>query len=154
MKVSVKIEGRFFEVDIADLHTCPIVALVEGERFEVWPEDPSSPCAESMAAIAGEKSTPPLAAPRRATPAETPGAPSAPQARGDAKTILAPIPGVIVAVAVQPGDAVEVGQELCLLEAMKMKNSIRAPRAGEIGAVSITTGQQVKHHDVLFEYAD
>jgi biotin carboxyl carrier protein len=154
MKMTVKIDGRFFEVEIADLRACPIVVMVEGERFEVWPEEPTALRAESLAALAEQKISPPLAAPRKATPAETPNPPSAPQARSDAKAIHAPIPGVIVSVEVKPGDAVEVGQELCVLEAMKMKNSIRAPRAGEIGAVSVSAGQHVQHHDLLFEYAD
>ena len=149
MKVTVKIEEHFFEVEIPDLHASPIVALVDGERFEVWPQE-----ARAASLLSGQKSSPPLAAPRTASRAMAPSAPSAPQARGDAKAIHAPIPGVIVAVAVQPGDTVEVGQELCLLEAMKMKNSIRAPHAGEIGTVSIVTGQHVQHHDLLFEYAD
>jgi biotin carboxyl carrier protein len=49
---------------------------------------------------------------------------------------------------------VVAGQELCVLEAMKMKNTIRASRDGEISKVHITVGQHVKHHDILVEYAD
>ena len=154
MKLTVKIDGRFFEVEIADLSACPIVALVEGERFEVWPEEPTALRAESLAALDSRKISPPLAAPRKATQAEIPGTPNAPQERSDAKAVHAPIPGLIVSVAIKPGDSVAVGQELCILEAMKMKNSIRAPRAGEIGAVSVAAGQHVQHHDLLFEYAD
>ena len=66
----------------------------------------------------------------------------------------APIPGVIVSIAVKPGDAVEVGQELCVLEAMKMKNAIRAPRAGTIGKILAAMGEHVQHHDLLIEYAE
>ena len=64
------------------------------------------------------------------------------------------LPGVIVAVSVKPGDVVEHGQELCIIEAMKMKNVIRASRAGTIGAVHVTLNQHVKHHDVLLEFTD
>jgi biotin carboxyl carrier protein len=46
-----------------------------------------------------------------------------------------------------------VGDELCTLEAMKMKNVIRAPRAGTIASVKVAVGQHVKHHDVLVEYS-
>jgi biotin carboxyl carrier protein len=67
--------------------------------------------------------------------------------------VRAPIPGVIVALSVQPGVAVTFGQELCVLEAMKMENMIRAPRAGTIAAVRVTVGQHVKRQDVLVEYA-
>jgi biotin carboxyl carrier protein len=37
---------------------------------------------------------------------------------------------------------------------MKMKNIIRAPRAGQIAAVHVSPGQHVKHNDLLFEYAE
>ena len=61
---------------------------------------------------------------------------------------------MIISVAVAAGDQVEVGQELCVLEAMKMKNVIRAPRAGEIGKVLVTAGEHVQHHDVLMEFTE
>jgi propionyl-CoA carboxylase alpha chain len=61
---------------------------------------------------------------------------------------------VIVSVAVQPGDTVQVGQELCVLEAMKMNNTIRAARAGTVARVNVSVGQHVKHGEVLLEYAE
>jgi biotin carboxyl carrier protein len=70
------------------------------------------------------------------------------------KVVRAPIPGVIVSIAVQPPCEVAVGQELCVLEAMKMRNSIRATRSGEIIKVNITPGQQVRHNEMLMEFAD
>ncbi len=72
----------------------------------------------------------------------------------NAKAVRAPIPGVIISVAVKAGDVVKHGQELCVLEAMKMKNVIRASRAGTLGVVHTTAQQHVKHHDVLMEYTD
>jgi propionyl-CoA carboxylase alpha chain len=53
---------------------------------------------------------------------------------------------------VRPGDEVGLGQDLCVLEAMKMKNPIRSPRAGRIASVNVNPGQTVKHHDVLVEF--
>ena len=60
---------------------------------------------------------------------------------------------VIVSVAVKAGEAVAVGQEVCALEAMKMKNAIRATRAGVIARVHVAPGQAVRHRDLLAEYA-
>ncbi len=54
--------------------------------------------------------------------------------------------------AVKAGETVAYGQEICILDAMKMKNPIRSPRAGEIGEVLITVGQTVKHNDVLVTF--
>ncbi len=62
------------------------------------------------------------------------------------------IPGLIFLIKVQEGEKVVPGQELCILEAMKMKNVIRAPRAGRIAAVKVNNGQQVAEGDVLVEF--
>ncbi len=70
------------------------------------------------------------------------------------KAVLAPIPGVIIAVSVKVGDSVSFGQELCILEAMKMKNVIRATRSGKIGAIHVAIGDQVKHSQMLMEFTD
>jgi biotin carboxyl carrier protein len=60
---------------------------------------------------------------------------------------------VIVSIAVQQEDEVSAGQELLVLEAMKMKNSIRANRAGKIAAIGVSVGQHVQHNQVLVEFA-
>ena len=59
-----------------------------------------------------------------------------------------------VAATVEQRDQVEVGQTICVLEAMKMKNVIRATRAGEIAAVKVTVGQHVQHGEVLIKFAE
>ena len=70
------------------------------------------------------------------------------------KSVLAPIPGVIIAISVKPGDSVTRGQELCVLEAMKMKNAIRASRDGKIAAILVNVGDHVKNSQVLIEFTD
>ena len=68
--------------------------------------------------------------------------------------MTSPLPGVIVAVLVKPGDAVIRGQELCTLEAMKMKNAIRANREAVVEAVAVTVGEQVNHGQVLITFVE
>lgn len=58
-------------------------------------------------------------------------------------TVAATLPGLIVAVAVVAGDEVEAGAALLTIEAMKMQNEVRAPRAGRIIEVSVAPGQAV-----------
>jgi len=140
MKVIVRVDEKLYEVEIGDLNARPIVAVVEGETFEIWPEAIGSGTALAASA------------PAPAAPASAPAARAAPS-NSDASAVHAPIPGVIVSVSVQPGDQVSTGQELCVLEAMKMKNTIRAPRDGEIATVAMAVGQHVQHHQVLVEYA-
>lgn len=65
--------------------------------------------------------------------------------------VKAPIPGLISRVLVKPGDQVEVGQSLVILEAMKMENEIRAPRPGLVKEVNVVPGQDVALQQVLVE---
>ena len=58
-------------------------------------------------------------------------------------TIKATLPGLVVAVAVGVGDDVEEGASLLTIEAMKMQNEVRAPRAGRVIEVSVASGQAV-----------
>ncbi|MCB2210221.1 biotin/lipoyl-binding protein [bacterium] len=147
MKMRVEIDGQVYEVDIEDLNARPVIAKVDGERFEVWPEE-AAPAASKPAAAPAV--APMAAAPEPVTTSTTP----APAAKGGAKTMTAPLPGVIVAIAVKPGDKVSTGQELCTLEAMKMKNAIRSGRDGVIATVEVDVGQQVNHGQVLMTFSD
>lgn len=148
MKYTVKIEGRVFTVEIGDLQQRPIRAVVGGETFEVWPEQTTD--RETDRRIRTDQA--PAALPAAASVAPPP--PTAPAgANAKSDSILAPIPGVIVSIAVQPGAAVAAGQEVCVLEAMKMKSPIRAPRAGVIAAIHVSVGQQVRHKEALVDYA-
>jgi biotin carboxyl carrier protein len=63
--------------------------------------------------------------------------------------VRAIIPGRIVAVMVVPGDLVGTGQHVLVLEAMKMQNELRAPRAGSVERVAVAVGQNVEVGDLL-----
>jgi 3-methylcrotonyl-CoA carboxylase alpha subunit len=66
--------------------------------------------------------------------------------------IIAPMPGRIVLVKAQAGDNVEEGQELLVMEAMKMELALKAPRAGIIESVSATQGEFVEADAVLVRF--
>jgi propionyl-CoA carboxylase alpha chain len=63
--------------------------------------------------------------------------------------LLAPMPGLVVAVAVEPGQSVEAGQPLLVLEAMKMQHTVTAPAAGVVTRLDVRPGGQVAAGDVL-----
>ena len=58
-------------------------------------------------------------------------------------TVLAPMPGLVQAVAIQPGDQVSEGQRMVVLEAMKMEHVLRSPRDGIVAEVTVEPGEQV-----------
>jgi 3-methylcrotonyl-CoA carboxylase alpha subunit len=68
--------------------------------------------------------------------------------------IIAPMPGRIVLVKAKPGDSVEQGDELLVMEAMKMELALRAPRAGIIDRINATQGEFVEADAVLVRFAD
>ncbi|MDE2054595.1 MAG: acetyl/propionyl/methylcrotonyl-CoA carboxylase subunit alpha [Xanthomonadaceae bacterium] len=68
--------------------------------------------------------------------------------------IAAPMPGRIVLVKARAGDKVEAGQELLVMEAMKMELSLKAPRAGTIDALSAAAGDFVEADAVLVRFAE
>ena len=53
-------------------------------------------------------------------------------------------PGRVASIAVSPGETVETGHALLVVEAMKMQNELRAPRAGTVRAVAVAAGQTVE----------
>jgi len=70
-------------------------------------------------------------------------------AHGGPTEVHAIIPGVVVAVSVVPGDAVVAGQQLLVVEAMKMQNELHAPRDGVISRVAVGPGRTIEVGDLL-----
>ncbi len=71
------------------------------------------------------------------------------RARGGPLELRAIIPGRVVSVDVAEGDAVEAGQRVLVIEAMKMQNELRSPRAGTIARLAVGAGQTVELGDLL-----
>lgn len=66
----------------------------------------------------------------------------------------APMPGTVVAVHVRPGDAVEAGDALVVIESMKLETTIRSPRAGTVATVPVAEGQGFDRDQVLATLAE
>lgn len=78
-------------------------------------------------------------------------APAAPKAAPGAKVVEAPLPGTITKVLVKPGQTLKAGETVCMMEAMKMENSITVEFAGTVKAVNVEVGAQVQSGQVLVE---
>ncbi|XP_048454130.1 propionyl-CoA carboxylase alpha chain, mitochondrial-like [Rhincodon typus] len=71
----------------------------------------------------------------------------------DTSNILrSPMPGSVVTIGVAPGDQVTEGQEVCVIEAMKMQNSLAAAKSGKVMKVHCKPGDTVGEGDILIEF--
>ena len=109
---------------------------VNGTAYEVTVEEGASAAAAPVV-----KQAAPVAAPK-AAPA--PAAPKAAAAATGAVKVNAPMPGKILAIKANAGQAVKKGDVIIVLEAMKMENDIVAPQDGTIASVSCAVGDQVE----------
>jgi len=137
MKVNLSIEGKQYQVTLKDLTTRPIIAEVDGQTYEVWPEEEQA----SIPATTSSTPTPVVAATAAPVPAAA-----------GSLTLTAPLPGVIISVEVREGQSVTSGQELYVLEAMKMKNSIKANWNGKIASIQVNPGDLVKHNQPILTF--
>ena len=106
--------------------------------------------------VADAIAAPAAAAAPVAKPAPAPAAAPAPVAAAPkpalgAKVVEAPLPGTITKVLVKPGQALKAGETVCMMEAMKMENSITVEFAGTVKAVNVEVGAQVQSGQVLVE---
>ena len=147
-KLQVKVNGKPFEVDIDDFSGNTVNLSVNGQSYAVEFEDSGAPLPV--------KATSSVQAPKPAAVASTPAPAAAPVSVGsasDSNVIVAPMPGVIMDISVKPGDKVTVKQQVCALEAMKMKNIIRSTRDGVVASVEVSDGQRVPFGAVIIRFA-
>ena len=94
-----------------------------------------------------------VAAPAAAAAPAPKAAPAAPKVAAGAKVVEAPLPGTITKVLVKPGQALKAGETVCMMEAMKMENSITVEFAGTVKSVLVEVGAQVQSGQALVELA-
>lgn len=146
MKYKITVNNQAYEVEIENINARPVIARVDGERFEVMPEEAGQVETRKEADAKTEKKFPAPSPVQTAAPSPNPAL------SGNALT--APLPGTVIEVFVKPGGKVEAGQVVVIIEAMKMKNSIRSVYSGTVSEVFVSAGQSVAHKQVLMKFAD
>ena len=130
-----KINGNQYNVDINSVEGNIASVSVNGTSYQVELED--APAAPVQAVPVQTSVITPAVAPAQAAPAPKPAA------SGAGKPVTSPLPGVIIAVKVNVGDSVKAGQEVAVLEAMKMENSIEAVQDGTVPAIHVAKGDSI-----------
>ena len=134
MKYNVTLNGKIYEVDVTESD-----AVVTGVT-----QVPVAVAAPAVAPVAVAPVAAPVAAPE--APAE---APAAAPVSADGTQVKAPMPGTILAVKKNVGEAVKAGDVIVVLEAMKMENDIVAPCDGTVKSINAPKGSTVNTDDVI-----
>ena len=125
-----------YEVVIGDITDNIATLTVNGEEYKVEMEKQAEP----------EKKKPVV----RAANESSSEAPAADKASvNKANAVKAPLPGVITDILVNVGDEVQAGQNVIVLEAMKMANNLQAEKSGKVTAVCVKIGESVMEDDAL-----
>lgn len=160
MKYEVEIKGARVNVEL-DRSTEPVRAVVDSRDYEfevvsseegsytlligdrvyearVWTNAPNS-----FRVDVGGKSFPTKLVDRRLRRS------AADQGTEGRQNLLAPMPGKVVQILLAPGDQVKAGQGVLVVEAMKMQNEIKSPKAGVIIEIRVTAGAAVNANQIL-----
>jgi biotin carboxyl carrier protein len=169
-RYTVSIDDWSFTIDVVETAADRFEVSVDGRTFEATlHSDQDLP----GSVISPEIRSPASGAPRTAPSSPAPSMPSLPEAAkvvrqppvqvvapavraGDARSdvLAAPMPGVVLEVLVAAGATLKRGDPVLVLEAMKMRNTIRVPRDARVTEVVVEAGQPVGPGDVLVRLGD
>ena len=134
-----------YNVDVGDVSRSPVEVNVDGQTYFVEIEDAQV-----------SLSQPPTRRGRRPPSRTVP--PALPRVGGSVpsfdpsdKVLRAPMPGRVIAIRVRPGDRVAAGDEVCVVEAMKMEQSIRAAQDCVVKQIYVQPMDSVGANDALIE---
>jgi biotin carboxyl carrier protein len=168
-RYTLNISDREFVVDVQEIDADNFTVVVGDETYQVnlagddslgetviAPGLAPNATASATAAPARKAATPRPAPASASSVASAPAPAAAPRkpAGGGKGSQTAPMPGVVLEVNVKPGDTVTRGQQVAILDAMKMHNVIGAMQAGVIAEVYVAAGQSVDHGTPLLKFKE
>jgi biotin carboxyl carrier protein len=143
-RVAAEIDGRSYALEVRESGDSGYVLIADAAVFDCRVDDrPDS--GKPIGVIVGAKEySVTLIDPKRLR-----GASGAVAHADEAARILAPMPGKVVRVLVSVGDHVEAGAGIVVVEAMKMQNEMKSPKAGTVATLHVEIGATVNAGDVL-----
>lgn len=127
MKLKITVDNRVYEVEVEAVESDPAPPAVAYSPVQVRP----APLAAAVAPAAPVPPSPPA---------------------NEDKVCRSPINGIVNKILVQPGQRIQPGDKLLVLEAMKMETNITAPVAGVIAKVNVNVGDSVQANQILIEF--
>jgi biotin carboxyl carrier protein len=136
------IDGRALDANAVEVSPGIYSILIGGKSFEARVESKSD--SELRVTVAGREFNAAIRNPRKWKRNRAAGA----EAEGR-QQVTAPMPGKIVLVLVKTGEAVDAGQGIVVVEAMKMQNEIRSPKSGTVERLLVVAGQTVNAGELV-----
>lgn len=140
-----EIGGKEYKVEVVEITGKKATVQIGGKKAEVDIRQLGKP--QVKRAVRKKRPTPRPQTTARARTEEPP----PPKSSGKTVPIQAPIPGVILDILVSEGDSVSAGDDVILMEAMKMENRIQATRPGSVAKIHVRKEESVQQDDVLLE---
>ncbi len=136
-RLRFRVNGQWYSVQVGDIYQSPVEVRVDDEVYLVELEAATgTPKVERVLPRPERKED--LAGLRGIT-------------QGNDKVVCSPLPGRVVSVALKKGQEVEAGDEICVLESMKMEQSVRMAQRGVVKAVKVKSSQNVNAGTPLLE---
>ena len=134
----ITVGNHVYDVEVGDIDETPIQVRVDDKQYTVevparFPQDAVEYRPNKKDEYSDNQAPPP-----RAAPVQT-----------GSGNIVALMPGRVLSVEVSQGDSVNKGQTVCVIESMKMEQSIAAPMDGTVDMVHVAAGDAVKHGELL-----
>ena len=133
--LKVRVGPRWYRVEIDDINTDPVKVKVNGKEFEIILHD--KPEVQSQMAYVEQ----PMEDSRDSETdrnEKTNGISSKPL-----KLVESPMPGTVLSISVEIGDYVSPGDDVCLLESMKMRQVLRSDIGGKVGSILVVPGESI-----------
>jgi biotin carboxyl carrier protein len=143
-RVLAEIGERRYELDVHESDASGYLLVTNGQVFDCRVEGRPESGLPVGVIVGTMRCTITLNDPKRLSSAA-----SASTHAGDGARIIAPMPGKVVRVLVEAGSQVEAGAGIMVVEAMKMQNEMKSPKAGTVIALNVQTGDTVNGGDVL-----
>ena len=127
--MKIRVEGKWYFVELEDSSSDPAVVLVNGQKFEVKLQDTVSLIESENISYDNASDSGPVT--------------------GNAREFKSPMPGTIIKILIKIGEEVKVGQDMIVLESMKMQQTLKADTNGTVVEITVSEVDPILDGDLI-----